>query len=185
MIGGGRPEALIVRNLTAINGVMDADIRASGNGVLASRRPERAVGTGCLRELPSRMLNLRCAVVPLTGHVNEFVQLGLWRTRGAWLAAPWLNGLGGPGETQQAAESAVESAVVGWKAAFPFHGPSATRWSTSPVTAMASLRCRDRAWLVFGWHRCGCQRAAAYMLCNNYSCGVSPPGKDGFGDCAS
>jgi tetratricopeptide (TPR) repeat protein len=80
-----------------------------------------------LRDMPSRMLNARRAVVPFTGRENELNNLRQWRDSAPQLAVRWLHGPGGQGKTRLAAQFANESATAGWKVVAAFHGPDADR----------------------------------------------------------
>jgi tetratricopeptide (TPR) repeat protein len=93
--------------------------------LLANWQPVRPADRGWLRELPSRMLNARRAVVSFTGRDGELAQLRQWRDRGPRLAVRWLHGPGGQGKTRLAAQLAAVSAAAGWKVIAAFHGPDA------------------------------------------------------------
>jgi tetratricopeptide (TPR) repeat protein len=126
-----QPPAL--QNVTAVNGfaygVIGADIHVFSNGLplylLANWRPGQPGSPDWMRELPSRMLNARRAVVPFTGRDDELAQLRCWRDSGPRLAVRWLHGPGGQGKTRLAAQLAAESASAGWKVVAAFHGPDA------------------------------------------------------------
>lgn len=126
---GGRP--VFVQNVTAVAGfaygVQGADIHCFGNGVplyvLERWRPPPESDPGFLRELPSRMLNARFAVVEFTGREEELADLRRWREEGPRLAARWLHGPGGQGKTRLAAQLAHESLAEGWKVVTATHGP--------------------------------------------------------------
>jgi hypothetical protein len=126
-------EPVIVQNVTAVNGfaygVIGADVHVLGNGVplylLANWQTAPAASPGWLRELPSRMLNARRAIVPFTGRASELAQLRRWRDSGGRLAVRWLHGPGGQGKTRLAAQFAAESVAAGWKVISAFHGPDA------------------------------------------------------------
>ena len=134
MAGLGTDHPPTVRqNVTAVNGfaygTIGADIHTYANGeplyLLANWQPEPAASQSWLRELPSRMLNARRAVVPFTGRDEELADLADWRDAGAALAVRWLYGPGGRGKTRLAAELAVGSAAAGWKVVAALHGPDA------------------------------------------------------------
>lgn len=132
-VDGSEPQ--IVQNVTAVNGfaygVIGADIHVFGGGLplylLANWQPEQEGSPGWLRELPSRMLNARRAVVPFAGPDGELAQLREWRESGARLAVRWLHGPAGQGKTRLAAQFVAQSAAAGWKVVTAFHGPDADR----------------------------------------------------------
>lgn len=124
----------IVQEVTAVNGfaygVIGADIHVFDNGLplylLANwRRTTRAGDSDWLRELPSRMLNARRAVVTFTGRDDELTDLRHWRDDRLRLAVRWLHAPGGQGKTRLPAQFASESAAAGWKVIAAFHGPDA------------------------------------------------------------
>jgi tetratricopeptide (TPR) repeat protein len=131
--GADGAEPRIVQNVTAVGGfaygAVGADIHVFGNGLplylLANWHTPADADREWLRELPSRMLNARRAVVPFTGREDELAQLRRWRDDGPRLAARWLYGPGGAGKTRLAAEFAAESAAAGWRVVAAFHGPDA------------------------------------------------------------
>jgi tetratricopeptide (TPR) repeat protein len=140
--GGSAPVAdndghqpLFLQNVTAVSGfaygVIGADIHVFDNGLplylLAERRPEADADAEWLRELPSRMLNARRAVVPFTGRAAELADLRAWRDGGRRLAVRWMHGPGGQGKTRLASQLAAESAAAGWKVIEAFHGSDADR----------------------------------------------------------
>ncbi len=88
-------------------------------------RPAVPPDPAWLRELPSRMLDPRYAVVPFTGREQELSDLVGWRTDGNRLAARWLHGPAGVGKTRLAARFAAESAAAGWKVVTADPGPDA------------------------------------------------------------
>ncbi|MDX2680414.1 tetratricopeptide repeat protein [Streptomyces sp. NY05-11A] len=108
-------------------GTVGADIHVFGDGVplyvLENWRPPPASDPEWLRELPSRMLNARFAVVDFTGRTAELADLRDWCSRGPRLAARWLHGPGGQGKSRLAAEFARESLAAGWKVVAATHGP--------------------------------------------------------------
>jgi tetratricopeptide (TPR) repeat protein len=122
-----------VQNVVAVNGfaygAVGADIHVFSNGLplylLVNWRPEATPSPGWLRELPSRMLNARRAVVPFTGRANELAELREWRDGGPRLAVRWMHGPGGQGKSRLAAQFARDSAEAGWKVIAAFHGPDA------------------------------------------------------------
>lgn len=106
MTQADEPGPQVLQNVIAVNGfaygVIGADIHVFANGLplylLAKWRPAPASSPDWLRELPSRMLNARRAVVPFTGRQSDLAQLREWRDGGPRLAARWLHGPGGQGE---------------------------------------------------------------------------------------
>jgi tetratricopeptide (TPR) repeat protein len=108
-------------------GVIGADIHVFGDGtplyLLENWRTAPQTDAAWLRELPSRMLNARYAVVEFTGRRDALEQLRRWRQDGPRLAARWLHGPSGTGKTRLAAQFAVESAAAGWKVVTATHGP--------------------------------------------------------------
>lgn len=108
-------------------GVINADIHVFANGeplyLLGNWRPEPDAAVDWLRQMPSRMLNARRAVVPFTGRDRELDDLRQWRDSGPpRLSVRWLHGPGGQGKTRLAAQLAAESLAAGWKAIAAFHG---------------------------------------------------------------
>lgn len=130
---GSEPE--FVQNVTAVAGfaygVIGADIHIFGNGLplylMANWRSVPTADPEWLRELPSRMLNARRAVVPFTGRERELADLRQWRDAGTRLAVRWMHGPGGQGKTRLADQFATESAVAGWKVVAASHGADADR----------------------------------------------------------
>ncbi|MEV1012516.1 tetratricopeptide repeat protein [Micromonospora sp. NPDC049801] len=113
-------------------GVINADIHVFANGeplyLLANWQPEPDADVDWLRQMPSRMLNARRAVVPFTGRDQELADLRQWRDSGPpRLSVRWLHGPGGQGKTRLAAQLAAESLSAGWKVVAAFHGPDADR----------------------------------------------------------
>jgi len=108
-------------------GVVGADLHVFGDGVplylLANWRQAHEPDPGWLREMPSRMLNARFAIVGFTGRTAELGELHRWRDGGARLAVRWLHGPAGQGKTRLAARFADESRAEGWKVAIAVHGP--------------------------------------------------------------
>jgi Tetratricopeptide repeat len=108
-------------------GVVGADLHVFGDGVplylLENWRDAPAADPAWLRELPSRMLNARFAVVDFTGRRGELAQLREWRETGSRLGVRWLHGPGGAGKTRLAAQFASESAAENWKVVTATHGP--------------------------------------------------------------
>jgi tetratricopeptide (TPR) repeat protein len=108
-------------------GVIGADIHVFGDAVplylLENWRPEPEADPAYLRELPSRMLNARFAVVEFTGRREELADLSRWRDDGPRLSARWLHAPGGQGKTRLAARFARESLGDGWKIVTATHGP--------------------------------------------------------------
>lgn len=128
-------ERAFTQNVTAVNGfaygAVGADIHVFGSGLplylLTNWQPPVEAEQAWLREMPSRMLNARRAVVPFTGRDDELALLRQWREGGPRLAVRWLHGPGGQGKTRLAAELAADSAAVGWKVIAATHGPDADR----------------------------------------------------------
>ena len=147
MTGPCEPEPQIVQNVTAENGwaygVIGADIHVFSNGLplylLANWQPEQPRSRDWLRELPSRMLNARRAVVPFTGRDDQVAELRHWRDSGPRLAVRWLHGPGGQGKTRLVGRLAAESASAGWKVIAAFHGPDAD----SPEPGSQDMRLGD------------------------------------------
>ncbi|GIE36841.1 hypothetical protein Ait01nite_098860 [Actinoplanes italicus] len=121
------------QNVTAVNGfaygAINADIHVFGSGeplyLLANWEPEPRSDPDWLRELPSRMLNARRAVVPFTRRDDELADLRRWRDNGPRLQVRWLHGPGGQGKSRLAAHFAAECAATGWKVVTALHGPDA------------------------------------------------------------
>lgn len=130
--GEDLPPAL-TQNVTAVSGfaygVIGADIHVFSGGpplyLLANWQAEPKAEREWLRELPSRMLNARRAVVPFTGRDAELASLREWRDGSPQLAVQWMHGPGGQGKTRLAVQFAAESAAAGWKVIAAFHGPDA------------------------------------------------------------
>ncbi|MFE6848324.1 hypothetical protein [Streptomyces sp. NPDC057686] len=120
-----RPQ--FVQNVVAVNGfaygAMGADIHVHvGSGLplylLGNWQDGPNTDPQWLRELPSRMLNARRAVVPFTGRQDELEDLRQWRDSGGRrLEVRWLYGPGGQGKTRLAARFAAQSARAGWRPA--------------------------------------------------------------------
>ena len=152
MTGADESDPQIVQNVIAVNGfaygVIGADIHVFGNGLplylLANWQPEKPGNPDWLRELPSRMLNARRAVVPFTGRDDELAELRHWRDIGPRLTVRWLHGPGGQGKTRLAARLAAESASAGWKVVAAFHGPDADR----PKPGSQDIRLADASGLL-------------------------------------
>ncbi|MER5630482.1 tetratricopeptide repeat protein [Streptomyces nitrosporeus] len=108
-------------------GVVGADIHVFGDGIpvylLQRWRPPPAADDSFLREVPSRMLNARFAVVEFTGRTAELAALRHWRDEGPQLAVRWLHAPGGQGKTRLADHFACESADDGWQVVTATHGP--------------------------------------------------------------
>ena len=113
--GGRTPDAIqrVRAESGFAYGVIGADIHVFGDGVpvylllnwqqRAGRRPT------WLRELPSRMLNARFAVVGFTGRDAIWPSCTGGRTAGPRLAVRWLHAPGGQGKTRLAAKFAAEA----------------------------------------------------------------------------
>ena len=108
-------------------GVIGGDINVFGDGtplyVLETWRPAPSADPEHLRQLPSRMLNARFAVVPFTGRQQELADLRHWRDEGARLAVRWLHAPGGQGKSRLADEFARASLAEGWKVVTAVQGP--------------------------------------------------------------
>ena len=108
-------------------GVIGADIHVFGDGVpvyvLENWRGVPQADPAWLRQMPSRMLNARFALVEFTGRAGDLTKLRRWRQDGSRLAVHWLHGPGGAGKTRLAAEFAGEAAADGWKVITATHGP--------------------------------------------------------------
>ncbi|MEU8543888.1 tetratricopeptide repeat protein [Streptomyces sp. NPDC048717] len=119
------------QNVTAVGGfaygVVGASVHVFGDGlplyVLEEWRPAPNTDPEFLRELPSRMLNARFAVVEFTGRRSELADLRRWCRDGPRLAARWLHGPGGQGKSRLAARFAGEAVDAGWKVITATHGP--------------------------------------------------------------
>ncbi|GAB4051434.1 tetratricopeptide repeat protein [Catellatospora paridis] len=125
------PETPVSQVVTATAGfaygVIGADLHVFGDGspvyVLENWRPAPPVDSEVLRELPSRMLNARNAVVEFTGRDDELASLLAWRGLHSRLAVRWLHGPGGQGKSRLAARFAEECLQDGWKVVNAVHGP--------------------------------------------------------------
>ncbi|MFJ4585452.1 tetratricopeptide repeat protein [Streptomyces echinatus] len=108
-------------------GVIGADIHVFGDGtpvyLLENWRLPAETDPQWLRQLPSRMLNARHAVVDFTGREAELAALHRWRAEGPRLGVRWLHGAGGQGKTRLAAHFAAQTATEGWKVVTATHGP--------------------------------------------------------------
>jgi Tetratricopeptide repeat len=108
-------------------GVVGADMHVFADGVpvylLANWRGTEQVDPSWLREMPSRMLNARFAVVGFTGRQEELAQLHEWRQGGPRLTVRWLYAPGGTGKTRLAALFGAESAAGNWKVVTAIRGP--------------------------------------------------------------
>lgn len=126
-------------------GVVGADIHVFGDGlpvyVLQRWRPPAAPDPHWLREVPSRMLNARHAVVAFTGRDGEMAELREWRDGGVRFALRWLHGPGGIGKTRLADRLAAESVADGWVVVVATHGPA----SVLPPPGSQDLRVPDGA----------------------------------------
>ncbi|RPK56049.1 Tetratricopeptide repeat protein [Streptomyces sp. ADI95-17] len=105
---------------------MGADIHVFADGnplyVLESWRPPPPTDQRWLREMPSRMLNARFAVVDFTGRQQELADLRRWCLAGSRLAVRWLYGPGGQGKTRLADQFAQAACADGWKVVTATHG---------------------------------------------------------------
>lgn len=122
-----------MQNVTAIEGfaygVIGADLHVLGDGtplyLLENYLRPIPVDPQRLRELPSRMLSARTAVVGFIGRERERGELREWSQAGPRLAARWLHAPGGQGKTRLAARLAEELIDAGWKVVTATHGPGA------------------------------------------------------------
>jgi hypothetical protein len=129
------PRPALMQNVTAVSGfaygVVGADIHVFDSGLplylLADWRPEPVADPGWLRELPSRMLSARRAVVPFTGRDAELADLREWRDGATRLAVQWIHGPGGQGKTRLSDQLAAESAAAGWRVVTASNGAEADR----------------------------------------------------------
>jgi hypothetical protein len=129
--GDDRPT--VEQNVTATGGfaygVIGADIHVLGDGsplyVLENYHGPPQADPIWLRELPSRMLNARYAVVDFTSREGECEDLRKWCRARPRLAARWLYGPGGQGKTRLAARLAQELVKAGWKVVTVAHGRDA------------------------------------------------------------
>ena len=125
-------------------GVVGADLHVFGDGtpvyVLENWRGVPESDPAWLRELPSRMLNARFAVVDFTGRDDELAQLQHWRRNGPRLAARWLHGPSGAGKTRLAAQFAAQSMIVDYADRWP-HSHRRAKLSR----AVVSISSRDRS----------------------------------------
>ena len=152
MTQADEPGPQVLQNVIAVNGfaygVIGADIHVFANGLplylLANWRPAPAGSPDWLRELPSRMLNARRAVVPFTGRESDLAQLREWRDGGPRLAARWLHGPGGQGKSRLADRLAADSETAGWKVIAAFHGPDAD----TPKPGSQDMQLTDAAGLL-------------------------------------
>ena len=123
----------IVQNVSAIEGfaygVIGADLHVLGDGtplyVLENYLRPAEVDPHWLRELPSRMLSARNAVVGFTGRREELDDLRNWSRFGSRMAVRWLHAPGGQGKTRLAARIAEELTDAGWRVVTATHGPGA------------------------------------------------------------
>ncbi|MFI5934212.1 tetratricopeptide repeat protein [Actinoplanes sp. NPDC051494] len=108
-------------------GTVGADIHVFGDGVplylLETWQPAPPADPEFLRELPSRMLNARFAVVGFTGRERETAELHEWCTQGPRRATRLLHGPGGQGKTRLAERLARQCRDAGWKVATATLGP--------------------------------------------------------------
>jgi hypothetical protein len=131
MIDENAGSASFEQNITVTGGsgygVIGADIHVFGDGMpvylLINWQPELQADLEWLRELPSRMLNARFAVVDFTGRDDDMRDLHLWKGEGPRLSARWLHAPGGQGKTRLANKFAAEATAEGWKVVTAIHGP--------------------------------------------------------------
>lgn len=152
--GAGRPTVppSVQQNVTAVGGfaygVVGASVHVFGDGlplyVLEEWRPPADTDPEFLRELPSRMLNARFAVVEFTGRQDELADLHRWCRDGPRLAARWLHGPGGQGKSRLASRFAAEAVDAGWKVITATHGPG----SVLPPPGSQDLRADGAAGLL-------------------------------------
>jgi tetratricopeptide (TPR) repeat protein len=130
-------------------GVIGADLHVFADGVplylLANWQEADEAELSWLREMPSRMLNTRFAVVNFTGRQDELARLREWRKVGPRLAVQWLHASGGTGKTRLAAQFAAESTAAGWKVVTAIRGPG----SILPELPSQDVRPGDTAGLLF------------------------------------
>lgn len=139
------PRQPITQNVTAIDGfaygVIGADIHVFGDGLplylLERWRPPPEADPDWLRELPSRMLNARFAVVEFTGRADELENLCRWRT----VAPVWRPG----GYTPPAGKERPGS-PHGW-----LRGPLRRAGGSSPRSRALGQCCRRRAARICVW----------------------------------
>lgn len=126
-------------------GMIGADVHVLGDGVplyvLRNRGDTPRVDSKWLRQMPSRMLNPRFAVVDFAGRSGEVSELDSWRHAGPRLAACWLHGPGGAGKSRLAARVAEHAAAYGWKVITAEHGPD----NVLPPPGSQDLRLDDAA----------------------------------------
>jgi tetratricopeptide (TPR) repeat protein len=129
-------------------GVTGADLHVFADGVplylLANWQGADEAELSWLREIPSRMLNARFAVVDFTGRQGELARLRQWGKAGPRLAVQWLHAPGGTGKTRLAAQFAAESAAAGWKVVTAIRGPG----SLLPELPSQDVRPGDAAGLL-------------------------------------
>ncbi len=130
-----------LQTVVAVNGfaygMIGADLHIFlGSGVplylLARWRPPEPADRGWLRQLPSRMLDARAAIVSFTGRGGELAELRRWRDGDPPLALRWLYGPGGQGKTRLADRLAAESVQAGWKVIVASLGTDAHRAEGGP-----------------------------------------------------
>ncbi|MEU2358947.1 tetratricopeptide repeat protein [Streptomyces misionensis] len=128
--------------------MIGADIHVFGDGMplylLENWRQAPPTDSEFLRELPSRMLNARFAVVDFTGRGEELADLYRWREDGPRLAVRWLHAPGGAGKTRLAGQLAQDSVAEGWKVVTATHGPG----SVLPPPGSQDLRLDDATGLL-------------------------------------
>jgi tetratricopeptide (TPR) repeat protein len=140
------------QDITVANGIaygqIGADLHVFADGVplylLGNWQGAETAEPSWLRQMPSRMLNARFAVVDFTGRQDELAQLRQWRKTGPRLAVQWLHAPGGTGKTRLAAQCAAESAAAGWKVVTAIRGPG----TILPELPSQDLRPGDAAGLL-------------------------------------
>ncbi len=152
--GGSGPGRTVYRQEITVAsgsayGVIGADLHVFADGVplylLANWQGADEAEPSWLREMPSRMLNARFAVVNFTGRQDELARLSQWQKTGPRLAVQWLHAPGGTGKTRLAAQFAAESAAVGWKVVTAIRGPG----SILPDLPSEDVRPGDSVGLLF------------------------------------
>jgi hypothetical protein len=123
----------VIQHITAVAGfaygVIGADMHVLGDGtplyMLENYRRLGPADPNWLREMPSRMLNARFAVVEFTGRESEQEDLLTWCQHGPRLAVRWLQAPGGQGKTRLAAQVAERMIGARWKVVTSTYGPGA------------------------------------------------------------
>src|SRR5579875_1429153 len=150
--GAALPPGLYAQNVTAVDGfaygAVGADICVFGDGVpvyvLENWQGPIESDPQWLREMPSRMLHSRHAVVEFTGRAGELEALLRWRNTGPRLALRWLHGPGGQGKSRISDQLAAICVSDGWKVVTATHGPGALL----PPPGSQDLRLADASGLL-------------------------------------